>query len=154
MTKKFLAMLVALLMLGTLCACDASSNRVEDKEKICTALTDIQDWDMAHQVMNEVVSYRESGALEYMPHGVYNLNAPYKTYTFDGPNTFYEVVCLNAEEDFVMIIHNTGAHGVSFWSGVRKGAQFYGLTENYILLSLQFLSLRKKTVRLANIYTP
>lgn len=134
MMKKFLAMFVTLVMLSTLCACNASNQRTEDKERIRTALTDIKDWDVADQIKNEVVSYRESGALEYEPHGVYNLTGQNcKVYTFDGVNSFYEAVCLDEEEDFVIIIHNTVDHGVSFWSGIRKGAKFCGLTENYIL---------------------
>ena len=133
MMKKLLAMFLALLMLGTLCACDASINREENKDSICAALTDIHDWDIAHQVIDEVVSYRKPGALEYKYNGVYNLSNSYKTYTFDAPNDFYEVVSLSDEEDFIMVIHNTGVHGVSFWCGIRKGAKFFGLTENYIL---------------------
>lgn len=138
MMKKFLAILVVLVMLSTsMNACsatNASTQPTEDKEKICTALTGIHDWDYAHYVMIEVLSYREQGALEYAPHGVYNLTGQNcKVYTFDGANSFYEAVCLDEEEDSIIIIHNTGDHGVSFWSGIHKGSKFCGLTENYIL---------------------
>lgn len=133
--KKFLTMFVVLMMLGTLCACSASTQRTEDKEKICKALTDIQDWNETDRLMEETVNlYRDKKALQYVPHGVYNLEGyNMKTYKFAEPNNFYEVVAFDDEADHVMVIHNTGDHGISFWSGIYKGGEFTGMTENYIL---------------------
>lgn len=132
--KRIVAMFVTAVMISALCACDVSSQVVEDKESICASLTDIRDWSVACQVMNEVVSTRKADALKYEPHGVYNLTGyNSKVYTFDGANSFYEVVCFDENESHIIIIHNTGDHGVSFWSGIRKEAKFCGLTQNYVL---------------------
>lgn len=133
--KKLVAMFCTLMMLCTSCASEASTRRTEDKEKIRKALTDITNWEKANELMAETVNlYRDEEALPYAPHGVYNLEGHnMKTYKFAEPNNFYEVVAFDDAAELVMVIHNTGDHGISFWSGVYNGGEFKGLTENYIL---------------------
>lgn len=133
--KKMLAIiLVAFIGVIYACGTTARTESKEDKKRICEALTDVHDWAEASRVMQEVVSYRDKSALQYVPNGVYNLEGyNSKVFTFDGVNSFYEVVCLNEEENFIIIIHNTGAHGVSFGSLIKKEAKFKGLSANYIL---------------------
>ena len=96
-----------------------------------------EDWenlDKQNDLINEVLSTRQDGALQYEPHGVYRLyDESFKTYTFDAPNDFYQVVMMNNDETFPFIIHNTGNHGVSFQSIVYKEGKFVGLTSNYAL---------------------
>lgn len=95
---------------------------------------DWEDWDKAKELTNEVISKRSKDALQYEPHGVYNLSdQSYKTYTFDAPNDFYEVVMMNNNESFPFIIHNTGNRGVSFQSVVYEEGKFVGLTSNFVL---------------------
>ena len=94
-----------------------------------------EDWenlDKQKDLITEVLSTRQDGALQYEPHGVYSLyDESFKTYTFDAPNDFYQVVMMNNDETFPFIIHNTGNHGVSFQSIVYKEGKFVGLTSNY-----------------------
>ena len=96
-----------------------------------------EDWENLNKqnyLINEVLSTRQDGALQYEPHGVYRLyDESFKTYTFDAPNDFYQVVMMNNDETFPFIIHNTGNHGVSFQSIVYKEGKFVGLTSNYAL---------------------
>ena len=96
-----------------------------------------EDWenlDKQKDLITEVLSTRQEGALQYEPHGVYTLyDESFKTYTFEAPNDFYQVVMMNNDETFPFIIHNTGNHGVSFQSIVYKEGKFVGLTSNYAL---------------------
>lgn len=96
-----------------------------------------EDWenlDKQNDLITEVLSTRQEGALQYEPHGVYSLyDESFKTYTFEAPNDFYQVVMMNNDETFPFIIHNTGNHGVSFQSIVYKEGKFIGLTSNYAL---------------------
>ena len=96
-----------------------------------------EDWenlDKQKDLITEVLSTRQEGALQYEPHGIYTLyDESFKTYTFEAPNDFYQVVMMNNDETFPFIIHNTGNHGVSFQSIVYKEGKFVGLTSNYAL---------------------
>ena len=96
-----------------------------------------EDWenlDKQNDLITEVLSTRQEGALQYEPHGVYSLyDESFKTYTFEAPNDFYQVVMMNNDETFPFTIHNTGNHGVSFQSIVYKEGKFIGLTSNYAL---------------------
>ena len=96
-----------------------------------------EDWenlDKQKDLITQVLSTRQEGALQYEPHGVYSLyDESFKTYTFEAPNDFYQVVMMNNDETFPFIIHNTGNHGVSFQSIVYKEGKFVGLTSNYAL---------------------
>lgn len=133
--KKILMMfVVTAIVLCTGCTALRNTIATENKEVINEELTNITDWDGANKIIGEVVTFRQDGALEYEPHGVYNLTGcDSKVYTFDHPNDFYEVVVMDDSEEFIFIIHNTGDHGVSFQSMVYKGGAFYGLTSNYVL---------------------
>ena len=99
-----------------------------------------EDWenlDKQNDLITEVLSTRQEGALQYEPHGVYSLyDESFKTYTFEAPNDFYQVVMMNNDETFPFIIHNTGNHGVSFQSIVYKEGKFIGLTSNYALFEV------------------
>ena len=134
MMKKLLTMTVVLVMLSTLGVCYASDPLTENMQEIGAILTNIK-YGLVEYAVNEVISdEREPGALGYKPHGSYNLTGDYlKVYTFDGANSFYEVVCMDKQEDHIMVIHDTGSHGPSFCSRIYKGAKFCGLTENYVL---------------------
>lgn len=99
---------------------------------------DWEDWSTAQKLTAKVLETRETTAFQYEPNGVYNLkDRTYKTYTFDFPNNFYEVVMMDEEETFPFIIHNTGNHGVSFQSIVFKDGKFMGLTANYVLFETE-----------------
>ena len=143
----FVATLLALAVVITGCATKRDTigtmeqtspkSESECQEQDSTELfnsKDWEDWDKAKELTNEVISTRQKDALQYEPHGVYNLSdQSYKTYTFDAPNDFYEVVMINNDESIPFIIHNTGNHGVSFQSIVYNGGKFVGLTSNFVL---------------------
>lgn len=144
----FVATLLALAVVITGCATkrdtmEQTSPKAESEcqEQESTELSknffnseDWEDWDKEKELTNEVISTRQKDALQYEPHGVYNLSdQSYKTYTFDAPNDFYEVVMINNDESFPFIIHNTGNHGVSFQSIVYNDGKFVGLTSNFVL---------------------
>ena len=139
----FVATFLALAVVITGCATkrdtmEQTSNKAEAE---CQELSknffnsgDWEDWDKAKELTNEVISTRQKDALQYEPHGVYNLSdQSYKTYTFNPPNDFYEVVMMNNDESFPFIIHNTGSHGVSFQSIIYNDGKFVGLTSNFVL---------------------
>lgn len=148
--KKILmlvATLLALTVVITVCATNRdtigtmgkTSSKMEyesqgDSTEDSNHFFDSEDWDKATEMIDEIISERPENALQYEPHGVYNLSdQTYKTYTFDSPNDFYEVVMINNDESFPFIIHNTGNHGVSFQSMVYNEGKFVGLTSNFVL---------------------
>lgn len=143
--------LIALAVVFTGCAAkrdnvstvNQTSTEVESElqEKDSTKPSQIiycsEDWenlDKQKDLITEVLSTRQEGALQYEPHRIYTLyDESFKTYTFEAPNDFYQVVMMNNDETFPFIIHNTGNHGVSFQSIVYKEGKFVGLTSNYAL---------------------
>ena len=159
--------LIALAVVFTGCAAkrdnvstvNQTSTEVESElqEKDSTKPSQIiycsEDWenlDKQKDLITEVLSTRQEGALQYEPHGIYTLyDESFKTYTFEAPNDFYQVVMMNNDETFrktqrffgfasmvsgvIFILHNTGNHGVSFQSIVYKEGKFVGLTSNYAL---------------------
>lgn len=149
--KKILMLVVTLLALAvaitgcatnrdTVSTMEQTSNEVEsesqeqDSTEFSKNFFNNEDWDKATVLIDEIISARPEDALQYEPHGVYNLSdQTYKTYTFDSPNDFYEVVMINNDESFPFIIHNTGNHGVSFQSMVYNEGKFVGLTSNFVL---------------------
>lgn len=152
--KKILMSVVTLIALSivfvgcatnrdTVSTVNQTSTEVESElqEKDSTKPSQIiycsEDWenlDKQKDLITQVLSTRQEGALQYEPHGVYRLyDESFKTYTFDAPNDFYQVVMMNNDETFPFIIHNTGNHGVSFQSIVYKEGKFVGLTSNYAL---------------------
>ena len=143
--------LIALAVVFTGCAAkrdnvstvNQTSTEVESElqEKDSTKPSQIiycsEDWenlDKQKDLITEGLSTRQEGARQYEPHGIYTLSdESFKTYTFEAPNDFYQVVMRNNDETFPFIIHNTGNHGVSFQSIVYKEGKFVGLTSNYAL---------------------
>ena len=101
------------------------------------SFADVQNWEEAKKLANQIMENRPEDALQYEPRGIYNIKGMQdqnnKVYTFDSPNDFYEVMMLDEEEDYILIYHNSGEKGVSFQSLIYKGGKFSGLTENYIL---------------------
>lgn len=151
MKKKilmFVATMFALTVVLTGCATNqvTTATAVRDETKVESqsqeqdfteigetfAVTD--DWSELEELTAEVISTRQDGALPYEAHGVYTLSGQsYKTYIFNAPNDFYEVVMMNNDESFAFIIHNTGERGVSFQSIIYNDGAFKGLTSNYVL---------------------
>ena len=151
MKKKilmFVATMFALTVVLTGCATNqvTTATAVRDETKVESqsqeqdfteigetfAVTD--DWSELEELTAEVISTSQDGALLYEAHGVYTLSGQsYKTYIFNAPNDFYEVVMMNNDESFAFIIHNTGERGVSFQSIIYNDGAFKGLTSNYVL---------------------
>lgn len=150
MKKNLMMLVAATIVLCTGCTAPRNTIVTEDKEAINEKLTNVTDWSEADKVIDEVMTFRQDNALSYEPHGVYNLTGDdSKVYTFDSPNDFYEVVMMDDSEEYILIIHNTGASGVAFQSIVYKGGTFYGLTENYVLFkeaddSITAVSIKEK----------
>ena len=72
--------------------------------------------------------------IHYDPHGHYNLkDYNVDVYSLQEPNDYYQVVAFDEEANHVMVIHNEGQEGTSYWSGVYKEGSFKGLTPNYVL---------------------
>lgn len=152
--KKFLMFVVAILALAvavTGCAtnrdtaetADEASSEMEseseekDLDEPSPNFFASEDWtdlDKQEELVEKVISTRQEGALQYEPHGIYELYGKgLLTYIFDSPNDFYQVVMMGNNESFPFIIHNTGNHGVSFQSIFYEKGKFIGLTANYVL---------------------
>ena len=102
-------------------------------------LTKPQDWRNVCIYMVEFVEqYRKEEALPYKIIGQYHLSGKRLIYSFEKPNDFYQAVILrehyeNDDQDFVMVIHNSGNIGMKFGTILKKGYNFLGLTEHYCL---------------------
>ena len=131
--KKMFALILALVLLLGACAKSVTIGVNSGPSEYYNSAA-WEDLDKAHQFTKEIMSSRDVNALQYEPHGVYNLTGyTCKVYTFDSPNDFYEVVMFDENEDFAFIIHNTGARGISFHCVTLKGYTFKGLTANYVI---------------------
>lgn len=133
MRKILMMFIVTVIVFCTGCAAQNQTVKIGSKEEFCENLINIGV--ETDKIFNEVIHYRQAGALLYNPHGVYNLTGyNSKVYTFDAPNDFYEVVMMNdVSEDYIFIIHNTGVRGVSFQTIVYKNGVFCGLTSEHAL---------------------
>ena len=148
--KKLMMFVATMMVICTGCASSRNTTMTEKKDEIVTEaqketrtenktalnekFSDTSDWHKIENMISDVLAFRQDNALRYEPNGVYHLtDYSKKVYTFDAPNDFYEVVMMDDSENFITIIHNTGANGVSFQSLVYKEGTFYGLSTNYVL---------------------